>query len=294
VEQKSTKIDAALAHRLIESQFPQWKDLSIEPVAFSGWDNRTFHLGKQMLIRMPKREEYALQVEKEQKWLPKLSPHLPLPIPTPLAMGHPGCGYPWKWSIYPWLEGETASAQPVEDLCQFAADLAQFLIAFHRIDTTGGPIPGLHSFYRGGPLSVYDADTRRAIALLADKIDTQSSLQVWETALGTTWHKPPVWVHGDISVGNLLVKKGKLSGVIDFGQLAIGDPACDLMIAWTFFKGESRAVFRQLLSLDAQTWERARAWTLWKSLIVAAGFSNPNNAESKQSWRIIEEVLTDP
>ncbi len=289
--QPQTHIDAQLVHRLITSQFPKWKDLPIDPVALSGWDNRTFHLGKEMLIRMPSQEEYALQVEKEHKWLPKLKSHLPLQIPTPLAMGQPGCGYPWKWSIYQWLGGMSADAAPIANLSAFAADLAQFLIAFHQIDATGGPPPGLHSFYRGGSLAVYDADTRRAITLLKDKIDAPLALEVWETALSTVWNKPPVWIHGDISAGNLLVQNGKLSAVIDFGQLAVGDPACDLAITWTLFKEESRKHFRQKLPLDPETWARGRAWTLWKALIVAAGFSNPNNAESKQCWRIIDEVL---
>ena len=293
MDQKPIKIDAYLVHRLIASQFPEWKDLPIDPVALSGWDNRTFHLGKEMLIRMPSGEEYALQVEKEQKWLPKLAPHLPLQIPVPLAIGQPDYGYPWKWSIYRWLEGKSADAEPIADLCTLASDLARFLIAFHQIDSTDGPLPGLHSFYRGGSLSTYDADTRLAITLLKDKINAPLATKVWETALATTWNKPPVWVHGDISAGNLLIQKTKLSAVIDFGQLAIGDPACDLAIAWTLFKEDSRKIFRQMLPLDTGTWARGRAWTLWKALIVAAGMTNPNNAESKQCWRIIDEVLAE-
>jgi aminoglycoside phosphotransferase (APT) family kinase protein len=293
MDSKQLMIDVPLVRRLIGTQFPQWKDLPVRPVALSGWDNRTFHLGEEMLVRMPSATEYALQVEKEHKWLPKLAPFLPLPIPAPLAMGEPAEGYPWRWSIYRWLEGETAASAPIADLPAFATSLAQFLIALQSIDPTDGPLPGPHSFYRGGALMTYDRETRQAIAALKGKIDVDAATEVWETALATTWHGLPVWVHGDVSAGNLLVKGGRLSAVIDFGQLAIGDPACDLAIAWTLFKGQSREVFRAMLPLDAGTWARGRAWTLWKALIIAAGFTNPNNFEAAQCWRIIDEVLAD-
>lgn len=286
-------IDVSLVRHLITSQFPQWKELPINPVATSGWDNRTFHLGQDMSVRLPSAADYELQVEKEHQWLPKLALGLPLPIPAPLAMGKPEYGYPWKWSIYRWLEGETASSAKIGDLSEFATDLAGFLNAFHRIDAIGGPPAGLHSFFRGGSLSVYDNEIRHSIASLTDKIDATMATEVWETALPTSWKNPPVWVHGDISAGNLLVRDGKLSAVIDFGQLAVGDPACDLAINWTLFHGKSRDAFQETLFLDKQTWARARGWTLWKALVVAAGFTDPNNSESKQCWRIIEDVIAD-
>lgn len=286
-------IDVPLVQRLISMQFPQWADLPIKPVAVGGWDNRTFHLGDQMLVRMPSAEAYAMKVEKEQLWLPKLAPHLPLSIPTPLAMGEPGEGYPWRWSVYRWIEGETASIGSIADLCQFATSLAEFLKALQRIDVTGGPVAGPHNFYRGGLLSTYDAETRQAILTLGDKIDTELVTTLWNTALASTWTAPPVWVHGDISAGNLLVTEGKLSAVIDFGGLAIGDPACDLAMAWTFFKGESRKAFRAALPLDDETWARGRGWTLWKALIVYAGLPGTNPLERENSKRVLEEVLAD-
>jgi aminoglycoside phosphotransferase (APT) family kinase protein len=286
-------INTALVQRLIASQFPQWKDLPIHPIALSGWDNRTFHLGKDKLVRMPSHAEYATAVEKEHRWLPKLGPLLPLPIPEPLALGKPGEGYPWKWSIYRFLEGESAAVAPIHDLKQFAATLAEFLNALQQIDATGGPVPGPDNFYRGGPLMAYDSQTREAIGLLQDRLDTQAVLKLWEVGLETSWQKAPVWVHGDVSTGNLLMQEGKLCAVIDFGQLAIGDPACDLAIAWTLFQGESREIFRATLKLDDSTWVRGRAWALWKALIIAAGFTSPNNAESVYCWRTIDEVLAE-
>ncbi len=286
-------IDISTVRQLIATQFPDWKELPIRPVTSSGWDNITFHLGDFMLIRMPSASAYALQVEKEQQWLPKLAPLLPLPIPVPLAIGKPAYGYPWKWSVYQWVEGDTAAPGNIANLCDFATSLGQFLLSLHRIDTKDGPVAGLHSFYRGGSLTNYDAETRKAINDLKGKIDTNAATEVWEKALTTTWENPPVWVHGDISTGNLLVKNGQLSGVIDFGQLAVGDPSCDLAIAWTLLSGESRKAFRKTLNLDTENWARGRAWALWKALLVAASFTNPNNAESVQCWRIIDEVIAD-
>ncbi|CCB86484.1 MULTISPECIES: aminoglycoside phosphotransferase family protein [Parachlamydia] len=287
------KIDVTLVRRLVATQFPQWKTYSIRPVTLSGWDNRIFHLGENMLVRLPSAVSYAMQVEKEQHWLPKLASCLPLPIPVPLALGEPTDDYPWKWSIYNWFEGDTAASAHITDLCGFAASLAQFLLALQCIEQKGGPLAGLHSFYRGGSLAIYDVETRKAIISLKGKIDINAALDVWETALATRWHRPPVWVHGDVSAGNLLVKNGQLSAVIDFGQLSVGDPACDLAIAWTLFEGESREAFRTMLPLDSETWARGRAWVLWKALIVASGLTRTNAIEGEQCWHIIEEVLED-
>jgi aminoglycoside phosphotransferase (APT) family kinase protein len=287
-----SSIDSALVHQLISSQFPQWKDLTIRPVAVGGWDNRTFHLGDQMLVRLPSASEYVAQVEKEQTWLPKLAPFLPLPIPVPLATGKPEAGYPWKWSIYQWLEGESALSSHINGLCAFAQDLAQFLMAFHRIGPMGGPSPGPENFYRGGPLATYDTETRKAIAILNDKIDGEIAIKIWEAALATPWTLMPVWVHGDISPGNLLVKDGRLNAVIDFGQLAVGDPACDLAISWTFFDEKSREAFRSALGLDEGTWDRGRGWALWKALVVASGVIEAKQDDITQSWVILHRILS--
>lgn len=247
-----------------------------------------------MLVRMPSAVDYALQVEKEHRWLPELAPLLPLPIPVPLAMGMPASGYPWQWSIYRWLEGASAASAHIANLGDFATALAQFLIALQSINSIYGPTPGLHSFYRGGALVTYDSMTRQAIDILKDRIDVGTATEVWDRALATTYGHSPVWVQGDLSAGNLLVQNGQLSAVIDFGQLAVGDPACDLAIAWTLFNGESREIFQSLLPLDSGTWARGRAWTLWKALITAAELTNKTNAiESTHPWRIISEVLAD-
>jgi aminoglycoside phosphotransferase (APT) family kinase protein len=284
-------IKVALVRLLVETQFPRWAQLPVRPVTPGGWDNRTFHLGDDMVIRMPRAVEYAAAVAKEQRWLPKLASRLPVAIPTPLALGQPGCGYPWQWSIYGWLEGKTAALERITDLRGFASELGQFLVALRGIDSSGGPQPGPENFHRGGTLSVYDAETWQAISALERQIDAAAVARVWEAALSTTWRAPPVWVHGDITANNLLVRNGHLGAVIDFGQLAVGDPACDLSIAWTLFHGQSREMFRRMISLDTGTWARARGWALWKALIVAAGLTDTNATEATQPWRIIDDVI---
>ncbi len=286
-------IDAALVRNLIDTQFPQWAHLPIEPVATGGWDNRTFHLGDRMTVRLPSAAAYLQQVEKEQRWLPILAPRLPLPIPTPLAKGQPAAGYPWPWSVYEWIEGEQATKERIADLTEFATTLADFLVVLQGIDATGGPAPGTHNFQRGGPLDFYDRETREAIEKLGDTIDGAAATGVWETALAATWTGDPVWFHGDVAFGNLLVRKGRLSAVIDFGTSGVGDPSCDLAIAWTLFQGESREAFRAALPLDAGTWARGRGWTIWKALIVAANPDPLGHHPEADSRRVIDDVIAD-
>jgi len=286
-------IDVALVRRLVSAQFPQWADLPVKGVDFDGWDNRTFRLGTNMSVRLPSAVGYMQQVEKEHRWLPVLAPLLPLPIPTPLAKGVPDDGYPWPWSVYRWLDGETATVERIADLQLFAATLAHFLISLRRIDATGGPLPGPHNFYRGGSLTVYDAETRRALSVLDGMIDTGAARAVWEAALAATWHGTPVWFHGDIAEGNLLLTEDSLSAVIDFGTSGVGDPSCDLAIAWTLFGGASRDTFRAALRLDDATWARGRGWTLWKALITLAEYIDTDPLKAGVARHVIEEVLTD-
>jgi aminoglycoside phosphotransferase (APT) family kinase protein len=290
---ETPEIDVALVRRLIATQFPDWAALPITPVASGGWDNRTFHLGDRMTVRLPSAAGYAAQVVKEQEWLPRLAPQLPLLIPLPLALGAPDETYPWPWSIYQWRSGETALPERIADLDEFALALAAFLGALQTADTTDAPVAGEHNFFRGGSLSVYDKQTRAALQALEGRIDVACATEVWQSALSTSWTKPPVWLHGDIAHGNLLVENGRLSAVIDFGSSAIGDPACDLAIAWHLFEGDSREVFRRARPLDPDTWARGRGWALWKAMIVATGMAGAAPRDRDQSWRVIDAVLTD-
>lgn len=285
------RIDEALARALVAAQFPQWADLAIAPVAVNGWDNKTFRLGEAHLLRMPRHEAYAAQVEKEQRWLPLLAGRLPTPIPQPVGRGAPGKGYPLPWSVYRWIDGAPlAEAGPVDDM-QLASDLASFLGALQAIAADEGPAAGAHNFFRGGPLATYDGQTREAISRLDDARTAQAAQRVWEQALASAWARPPVWVHGDVAAGNLLLREGRLAAVIDFGCLGTGDPACDLVMAWTRFAGDARAAFMSAMGLDAQTWARARGWALWKALILATGISQAAPAQVADARRVLGEVL---
>lgn len=286
-------IDAALVARLIRSQFPQWAGLPVIAAEPNGWDTRTFRLGPDLLVRLPSAQSYSAQVRKEHRWLPVLAPQLPLPIPVPVAMGEPEESYPWNWSVYRWLDGVPASIAAIDDLSELAVTLAHFLICLQRIDATGGPAPGPHNFFRGGPLETYDAETRGAIALVRDRIDARLATAVWEAGLAATWQGMPVWVHGDVAACNLIVRDGRLAAVIDFGSSGVGDPACDVTIAWTFLSGESREAFGAALPLDEATWARGRGWALWKALITYAGNRETDLAAAAAARRVIEEVLVE-
>ena len=273
--------DGSLVRRLVLDQFPQWSHLLVTAVVPGGVDNRTFRLGDELSVRLPAGPGYAAQVAKEQRWLPLLAERLPLPIPAPVGLGRPGQGYPFPWSVYRWIEGESAVATGVPDVIAFAADLARFLVALRRADPTEGPGPGEHCFFRGGSLATYEDETLAAIetlAMLGDSVgagvDPSACRAVWGAAtapVNESWQGDPVWFRGDVAVGNLLVRDGRLAAVIDFGTCGVGDPACDLVIAWTLFEGDGRAAFRRTVDLDAGTWARARGWALWKALITLVG-----------------------
>lgn len=288
-----TEITTQLVEQLIHQQFPQWADLAIYPVAKSGNDNRTFHLGSDMTIRLPSSECYAPQVEKEQKWLPILSQYITLPIPCPIKQGQPTDYYPFPWSINHFIIGETASYDKISDLNRFAVDLAAFLLELQAIDTLNGPAAGLHNFYRGGDLSVYDKETKQALKEYKDILPTDKLNGLWELSLSSSWEKDGVWIHGDIATGNLLVDNGCLCSVIDFGIMGVGDPACDYVMAWTFFDTNSRQVFFDTLGCDSDTINRARGWALWKALITYKDKDRIVALNAKHTIQAILEEITE-
>jgi aminoglycoside phosphotransferase (APT) family kinase protein len=254
-----------------------------------------------MIAVMDRGQDYAAQVAKEHRWLPVLAGQLPLPVPEPVALGRPAAGFPWPWSVYRWIEGEPACLGEVTSLADLAADVAGFLAALYAIDASGGPPPGRHNWFRGGSLSTWDEQTRTCLDRLAADIDTRAARQVWDSARASSWRQPPVWVHGDMTASNLLLAGGALHAVIDFGCAAVGDPACDLVMAWTFFSDRAAAVFRRGLPADEATWARARGWALWKALITFGGTHDGDGglAAARQfGWRysplqVISRVIAD-
>lgn len=296
VESNPAAIDVELVEALVTEQFPQWRGKRVTQVLPGGWDNRTFRLGDDLSVRLPSNAGYVLQVEKEQRWLPVLAPQLPVRIPEPAGRGRPSERFPYPWSIYRWLPGQPPSADLVGHDVRFAATLGGFLAALRRADAANGPLPGAHNFFRGDSPAVYEEETFTAIDALRDTIDTGAVREVWAAATSSRWSGPPVWFHGDVSDGNLLVDEhGELSAVIDFGTSGIGDPACDLVIAFTSMHDAAREAFRAHTALDADTWARARGWAIWKALIVVAGFAGSHSpgSEALKARRTIETVIVD-
>lgn len=276
-------IDAELVRRLVAAQFPDWSALPIVSVPSSGTDNALFRLGDDMVVRLPRTAGVARNVEREGIWPPRLARHLPFAIPVPLASGAPGAGFPFPWSVLPWLDGVNPAVGSTP--AGLAEDLVRFLTALRAIDTTGAP-----RGRRGGPLEDRDAPTRRAIAESEDLIDTDAAAAAWEKALrAPAWTGPPVWIHSDLSPGNLLIKDGRLHAVIDFGGVCVGDPACDLIVAWNLLPESGRAVLRQ--EVDDATWDRGRGWALSIALIQLPYYVSTNPALASNARHVIGTIL---
>ena len=275
------------------AQFPRWASLPVTPVAHGGWDNWTFHLGSELSVRMPSAAEYALAVEKEHRWLPELASRLPVPISAPVAKGEPGEGYPFPWSIYSWLDGEPASADRIADPVRFAVELAEFLSALRLVDPANGPRPGTHNWYRGGTLRTYSGVVRDALEELAGHVDVDLVTEIWRDALDAPWDGTEMWFHGDVAKGNLLLADGQLAAVIDFGTCGVGDPACDLAIAWTLLTVEGRHAFRETLAVDEAAWSRGRGWALWKTLATCDYTLDGVDEEAETAQRVLDGIIAE-
>lgn len=282
------EITIELVKTLINEQFPQWSDLEIYPVTKNGHDNRTFHLGKNMSIRLPSEEAYAIQVMKENKWLPYLQKHLDYPISKPLVIGKPNHLYPYPWLINQWIEGETLLSCTNVDKTNIAVDLSLALQKLQAIDCQKGPKAGLHNFYRGADLKVYHQETITALNTLSQRLPTDILFNIWQNSIATTYCNEAVWVHGDIAPGNILLKENRFYALIDFGILSIGDPACDFAMAWSYFDDKSRPLFLRHLSTDLIC--RARGWALWKALIT---YDDTNPDFAINAKRTIHEILNE-
>ncbi|MFI8993184.1 aminoglycoside phosphotransferase family protein [Streptomyces sp. NPDC053542] len=289
-------IDVGLVRRLVGAQFPRWAGLPVEPVNSAGTSNAMYRLGQDMVVRLPRAAGSADDVAKEHRWLPWLAPRLPVAVPVPLGKGVPGEGYPWHWSVYRWLPGRTGSAPGSGpdlgsgfDPGPFAEDLAGFIGALRRIDTAGGP-----PSYRSEPLAARDAATRGAVETLRGVIDTATAAAAWEEALRAPAPTgPAVWIHADLQPGNVLVENGRLSAVIDFGCLGLGDAAVDLIAAWYLLPAGARAVFRTAVGADDAAWARGRGWALSVALAELRYYRVTNPVMAAIARHVIEEILTD-
>lgn len=281
-------IDAALVRRLLIEQFPHLATRSITIVRSTGTVNAIYRLGHDLCVRLPRLKSWAAGIEHEWTWLPKLVPQLSLDIPQPLARGTPTDWYPCLWAIYRWIEGAPYRDSLIRDEGQAAQDLANFILALRRADTIGAS--------RGGrkPLIDLDTATRSAIEASRGLIDTAAVSAVWAQSLEVApWRGQPVWIHGDLLRSNLLVQDGRLRAIIDFGSAGIGDPAADIVPAWSVFNKVGRERFRQALNVDAATWFRARGYALHQALLIIPYYPKTNPDFVTMARRTIDEILAE-
>ncbi|MDI3417371.1 aminoglycoside phosphotransferase family protein [Streptomyces luteolus] len=285
-------VDEALVRRLIAGQFPQWAGLPVERFPSGGTVNAMYRLGDDLAVRLPLVRGGAGDVALDRTWLPRLAPRLPVPVPELLATGEPAEGYPWPWSVGRWLAGENPEAGALREPALLAEDLAGFVTAMRNVTLRGAP-----RAHRGGPCALLDAGTRAAVEELRgipqEGVDCDAALAVWEEALDApAWDGPPVWLHADLLPGNLLVDTaGRLSAVIDFGCVGVGDPACDLFPAWGLLPPDARRVFRAALDVDDATWVRGRGRALSQALIALPYYRTTNAAMASGARQVIRAVL---
>ena len=285
--------DEHLVRRLLAAQFPEWSGLPVQRHGTTGSDHALYRLGDELVVRMPRKAWVDLQVDKEREWLPRLAPHLPAAVPEPLAKGRPGEGFPFWWSVYRWLDAQDPPAEGVDDPV-LAAELGQFVVALRSLDTAGGPIAGPQNFGRGVALEIRDEATRRAITQLEGEFGVAAITAAWEDALrAPVWDGPPVWVHGDLTPENILVRDGRLAAVIDWGCMGMGDPAVDVMAAWSIFPAAARQAFRDAAAVDDATWARGRGWALSTALIALPYYGETHPPRAANARFRIREVLAD-
>ncbi len=282
------EIDATLVRRLLVSQFPEWRDRPLERVESSGTDNAIFRLGNDLAVRLPRIHWAAEQPEKERAWLPQLASQLPVAVPVPVATGKPGAGYPWSWSICPWLDGQNPSLGCAESDA-LAPAVAQLVAAIRCVRLPGAPEA---AFAR--PLETRDGPVRESIEALGDLVNADAATAVWEVALAApAWSGSPIWVHGDLMPGNLIVNGSRLAAVIDFSGTGVGDPACDLIPAWNLFTVRGRKTFRAALQVDDGMWARARGLALSKGLIALPYYKDTNPGMAMVARYTIGEILAE-
>jgi aminoglycoside phosphotransferase (APT) family kinase protein len=281
-------IDIALVKRLLAEQFPQLAKRTITVVRSTGTVNAIYRLDGDLYVRLPRVAAWAESIEREWTWLPRLAPHISLSIPQPLAQGKPTNRYPYPWAVYRWLEGLPYQDDLISDERQVALDLANFILELRSV--------AMLEAIRGGrrPLVELDAATRTAIASSRTVIDTEAVSAAWARSLeAPPWDGKPVWLHGDLLKSNLLVQNSRLFAVLDFGGVGIGDPAADVVPAWSVFSQAGRGAFRQALEVDDDTWSRARGYALHQAVMIIPYYPATNPDFVAMARRTVEEMLAE-
>jgi aminoglycoside phosphotransferase (APT) family kinase protein len=280
-------IDEYLVRLLLKSQCPQWANLPLKTIPSSGTDHALYRLGRRFVVRLPRLDGAAKNINKEYEWVPKLAEQLEIPISKPLFKGKPNEYYPSSWLVVQWLEGHNPIFEKENEHHQLAKDLAYFLNDLHRVKLSQGP-----SSRRGVPLCQLDEETKKALDALKKEMDIRDITALWnELSTIPSFDQNPVWIHGDFLPGNILVQHNRLNSVIDFSDVGLGDPACDLVIAWSLLKPHSRRIFREHLeNIDDNTWERGRGWALSIALIMLPYYKHSNPILASLAKQMIENV----
>jgi aminoglycoside phosphotransferase (APT) family kinase protein len=273
---------------LVAEQFPQWRDLPVRAVASDGTVNALFRLGEEIVLRLPLQSARRNALIAEQDAARRIAPHVPLEVPTPLAIGEPGGGYPFPWAAYRWIPGAPAGAATVGDWSALARDLAAFVAALRGIDTGGR---GWDGHGRGGPLRRLDGDVRSALSAAAHLTDAAGLARIWDRCLAAGAGAAPVWLHADLMPGNLLLRDGRLAAVIDLGAVTVGDPAVDLMPAWNLLPAGPRETYRRALGADDGTWERGRGWALMQAIVALPYYVDTNPAMAATARHTLDALL---
>ena len=280
-------IDAALVRRLLAQQLP---DLAGRPLRLVGRGtvNAMYRLGDDLAVRLPRTAAWSGDLERERVWLPRLGERISLRVPEPVAEGRPTEEYPLPWAVYRWVDGDQYDDGLVDDEMAAADDLARFVRELRAGPVDGAPPTGRR------PLAELDAATRAAIVDAGDLLDTSAVLAAWDRALeAPVFSGGKVWIHTDLLRPNLLVRDGRLAAVIDFGAVGVGDPAADIIPAWTVFGAGGRGRYREALDVDDATWERSRGYALTQAALIVPYYRETNPAFTASALRTIGEVLAD-
>lgn len=280
-------VDDGIVRALLKDQFPHWADRRLRRLTDSGTDNAIYRLGDDLGLRLPRIQWAEAQIEKECRWLPKLAADLPAPVPVPLAEGRPGYGYPFQWLVYPWLEGTSLDRAALENWSVTAQDVAEFVLALEHLPPRGGPPPTR----RGTPMAQYDEAVQWAISQLDGVIEGDRARSVWQSALDAgDWPGDPVWVHGDLLPGNILMHWGRLSGIIDWSCAGVGDPACEAMLAWSL-PPDARRVYQNCLGFDDATWAHARGWVVEQTVFYIPYYATSLPSAVDQAMGRLNQAL---